>query len=285
MSEYSEKTPLQKANYANATKSILVNNLINKGFSITSDDSFRDVATKVGTNSTIVNTSDANATINDIVSNKTAYVNGQKLTGTAQIASDTDIPITVIPEFLVNIDDGQYYISVSDSVYIPNIFGEDVPYSGIRLSDAIIVCKPNQWTKLYAGSYSGNQKTVTFSYDSTSNKIIGTNPTSNGYYYEFTLKDNNWQDVYMIFQPTLTSNYLERLKSYRWWLTNQSNTPGQIFEYDISAYDFYSYDTFTNADSTFTDYKGVSYGGTGTLSTKNTVDAPNLAETYRFRYK
>ena len=79
---YSNKTPLEKAEYADDTKEMLINTLKTKGYPIVSSNSFRDVVNIVNNNTTIVNTASANATASDIAYGRRAFVNGYSILGT-----------------------------------------------------------------------------------------------------------------------------------------------------------------------------------------------------------
>lgn len=68
------------------TKAAIKDAIINKGVTIPDGTTFRQYAGKIGEIVTGVDTSDANATEADLFLGKTAYVGGEKITGTAKIS-------------------------------------------------------------------------------------------------------------------------------------------------------------------------------------------------------
>ena len=76
--------------YLAETKEQIKSAITNKGQEIISDTPFREYVDKINNISTLqVDTADANAIAEDILINKTAYVNGQKITGTLPLFPNT----------------------------------------------------------------------------------------------------------------------------------------------------------------------------------------------------
>lgn len=124
-------------------KTNLVNNLISKGVTADNSETFTSLVPKILDISTGIDTSDANATSNDILINKTAYVNNEKITGNIE-----------------SLDENEYIPTITDQVISSGVYllGNQIIKGDINLLSENI--KNGITIFGVTGSYEGSSSTV-----------------------------------------------------------------------------------------------------------------------------